>query len=197
MPVNELNFTDLIYSISAHRLSPEHIKNLKAQPYPVQIDSDDEYYDFNSYEGSYEDLVFTQGKTKPGYFCELKIKLFEVPYQAISRYEPESGWNEVTVICKLPSLNPDQLEYLEIWQPNSDMNTAEENRNYGVMLFLSKLEMRPEFLQLIKDYLKWSKVQFKQFNSLLEDVRLEDASLDKHQFKNLYNYLTFYPMGEH
>lgn len=186
----DLNYGDLIYSLSVERISDAAIQQLELKPYPNKIHSMRDVFDFDQYEGNFEDLIFTQGIKDQAYYCNLSLSLFEVPYNTKTRYKSEEDWHVCELCCKLSSLNPDKLEILDLWLPYTDKNADEDYRCPGFWEFLPLLKKSPEFLRLMRDYLKWLKVEWTNFNSLISDTKNHE-----HRFDDLLSYITFHPNG--
>lgn len=186
----DLNYTDVIYSISVDRIAEHLLEGGKLKPYPYKFKSYSEEFNFIQYEGNYEDLIFTQGIEDQTYHCMLSLELFEVPYNTKTRYELDDGWHECQLFCQLSSLDPDKLEILDLSLPYTDKNADENHRCPGFWDFLPLLQKKPEFLQLIKDYLRWSKGEWKQLNALVRDTEGH-----KHTLDDLINYMTYHPNG--
>lgn len=186
----DLNYTDVIYSISVDRISDRIVEMDNLKPYPYKFKSYAEKFDFIQYEGSYEDLIFTQGNDGPTYHCMLRLELFEVPYNTKTRYERDDDWQVCELFCKLSSLDPDKLEVIDLRLPYTDRNADEDHRCPGFWDFLPLLQQKPEFLQMIKDYIRWSNSEWKQFNALVRDTDSHEHTLD-----DLISYMTYYPNG--
>lgn len=185
-----LNYTDLIYSMAFNRVPEEDVARRQLKPYPMEIQSYEDKIDFAQYQGSYEDLIFTQGINYQGYYCMLNLELFELPYNTDVRYDIHDGWQQCQLHCILSSLDPDKVEILDLRIPFTEKNAKEPYRCPGYFDFTPLLTKKPEFLQLIKDYLRWSKPEWKQFKALMRETENHQPTLN-----DIQNYITCFPNG--
>lgn len=185
-----LNYTDLIYSVAFNRVPERDVARRQLKPYPIEIQSHEDKIDFAHYQGGYEDLIFTQGINDQGYYCLLNLELFELPYNTDVRYEINDGWHQCQLHCILSSLDPDKVEIRDLRIPFTEKNAKEPYRCPGFFDFTPLLTRKPEFLQLIKDYLKWSKPEWKHFKALTRETEIHE-----HTLNDLQNYITYFPNG--
>lgn len=185
-----LNYTDLIYSMAFNRVLEEDVARRQLKSYPMEIQSYEDKIDFAQYQGSYEDLIFTQGINDQGYYCMLNLELFELPYNTDVRYDVNDGWHQCQLHCILSSIDPDKVEILDLRIPFTEKNAKEPYRCPGYFDFTPLLIKKPEFLQLIKDYLRWSKPEWKQFKALMRETENHQPTLN-----DIQNYITYFPNG--
>lgn len=189
--VFDLNHADLIFSIGFERITDQTLRDMALKPYQAEIDYYNEVFNFRDYKGSFGDLMLTSNGTKPGYFCKFRIRLFDAPYKSKMRYQLDSGKNEFTMVCWLPTLDPAKLDSIH---PISRYNNEEVGGftlNEGFWHFMvDELTASQNFLQLVKDYLTWSKREWQSFKSLVEE-----SNFDSHDFNDFQKYITLYPNG--
>lgn len=192
----DLNYPELVYSIALERITDDTIETLGLNPYRTDIG---EYltenidgFDFKNYEGSFEDLIFTTKSNEPGYFCKFRIGLYDAPYKSKNRYDPRRKMNEFTMVCKLPSLDPDKLDYVQAFIAYNNEEYGAFKDDYGFWHSIAnELAESPDFLQLVKDYLKWVMGEWEQFHLVIEDSDIARLTMDEFQ-----EYITFNPNGE-